>query len=199
MHFYIYAYVRSCDSKTGKAGTPSYIGKGTGKRAFTKHKNVNTPDKRYIIILESNLTEVGAFALERRLIRFWGRRDKHTGILHNLTDGGEGGSGRKHSSESISKMQKPKSDTHKLNMKKPKSDTHKLNMSLAQAGKPKPESFILSKRKTHSFIDPDGNAHTTSNLKLFCKEHRLTYSCMVSLSAGKYSKSHYLGWTKSNS
>lgn len=196
MHFYIYAYVRSRDSNNGKAGTPYYIGKGSGRRAFTKHKHVNMPDKKYIIILEAHLTEIGAFALERRLIRFWGRLDKSTGILHNLTDGGEGGSGRKHSPESISKMQKPKSDTHKLNMRKPKSDAHKSNMSLAQAGKPKPESFVASRRKTHSFIAPDGNAYVTSNLKLFCREHGLTYSCMVSLSAGAYSKSHYLGWTK---
>jgi hypothetical protein len=34
-----YAYIRSQDSITAKAGTPYYIGKGCGMRAFKKHRN----------------------------------------------------------------------------------------------------------------------------------------------------------------
>lgn len=64
LKFYVYAYIRSKDSKTAKAGTPYYIGKGSGKRAWAKHINVNKPHNNFIIILESNLSELGAFAIE---------------------------------------------------------------------------------------------------------------------------------------
>jgi hypothetical protein len=93
--YYVYAYIRAKDSPIAKAGTPYYIGKGCGKRAYVKHKNgTTTPsDKSKIVILESNLTEIGALALERRMIAWWGKKNDKTGILHNKSDGGEGTSG----------------------------------------------------------------------------------------------------------
>jgi len=94
LHFYVYAYLRNKDSLTAKAGTPYYIGKGTGDRAWKHLKSdaIQSPvDKNNIVILEQHLTELGAYALERRLIRWWGRIDKSTGILRNGSDGGQGG------------------------------------------------------------------------------------------------------------
>jgi len=94
---YVYAYIRSKDSATAKAGTPYYIGKGSNKRAFvklTKHGEISPPkNKSLIIIIEQDLTEIGALALERRLIRWYGRKDNTTGILRNKTDGGDGACG----------------------------------------------------------------------------------------------------------
>jgi hypothetical protein len=87
--FYTYAYLR-------EDGTPYYIGKGKDDRCFIKGKkeSVSPPkDKCRIIFLKQNLTEEEAFKHEIYMIAVFGRKDLGTGILRNLTDGGDGVSG----------------------------------------------------------------------------------------------------------
>jgi hypothetical protein len=103
--YYVYAYLRAKDSKTAKAGTPYYIGKWKHNRAWQSHKYIPLPNNlSNVVILESHLSELGALAIERRLIRWWGRKDLSTGILINKTNGGEGGNGLLHSEETKQKM-----------------------------------------------------------------------------------------------
>ena len=85
-NFYTYAYLRKGDR------TPYYIGKGRGKRAYDRHTHrVKVPDDRdRIIFLKENVSEKEAWDYEREMIQFYGRKDLGTGILRNLSDGGEG-------------------------------------------------------------------------------------------------------------
>ena len=83
--FYTYLWLR-------EDGTPYYVGKGTGKRGFiTKKHRVKCPTKDRIVIYPAE-TEEEAFEIEKLLIWYYGRKDKGTGCLRNLTDGGEGAS-----------------------------------------------------------------------------------------------------------
>ena len=83
--FYTYSYLRKSD------GTPYYVGKGRGKRVYDSSHNVKVPDdKDRIIFLKQNLTEEEAFNHEKYMIAVLGRKDLGTGILRNMSDGGEG-------------------------------------------------------------------------------------------------------------
>ncbi len=98
MHYYTYAYLR-------EDRTPYYIGKGKGSRIYRKTRRIKPPkDKSRIIFLKQNLTEEEAFKHEIYMIAVFGRIDLRTGILHNMTNGGEGGSGRVLSEETRRKL-----------------------------------------------------------------------------------------------
>lgn len=81
-HFYVYAYVR-------EDGTPYYIGKGCGGRIDAPHRIGLPPKIRRVLLLEG-LSEQAAFEHEMALISAIGRKDLGTGLLRNMTEGGEG-------------------------------------------------------------------------------------------------------------
>ncbi len=96
--FYTYLWLR-------ENGTPYYIGKGTGNRAFGGGKHsTRKPRSPHLIILQHWESEEKAFEMEKWWIAFYGRKDLGTGCLRNYTDGGEGGAGAIRSEETRSKM-----------------------------------------------------------------------------------------------
>ena len=71
--------------------TPYYIGIGNPRRPYKGRRRCGRPPSRdRIIILHENLEWEEACRIEKELIAFYGRKDLGTGILRNLTDGGEG-------------------------------------------------------------------------------------------------------------
>ena len=64
-------------------------------RAYSKNHRVRPPvDKTMIVFVARDLSEAAAHTLEIETIAKYGRIDNGTGCLRNLTDGGEGLSGR---------------------------------------------------------------------------------------------------------
>jgi len=160
LRFYVYAYIR-------KDNSPYYIGKGSGKRAWkhTSLDKIKSPiDLSKIVIVETNLTEFGALALERRMIRWYGRKDNNSGILRNLTDGGEGCAGYW-----VGKKRPGHGDKMRTNSNPMKKAEHRAKLKEVLAAKPK----ILNVQKTRFTKLPD-YIHPANDPNKYCFENIIT-------------------------
>jgi len=84
--FYVYAYLR-------QDGSPYYIGKGVGGRAWAPHDHGRVrkvPDLTQVVILCENLSNEDSLEHEQAWIARYGTRYDGTGVLHNMTKGGDG-------------------------------------------------------------------------------------------------------------
>ena len=96
--YYTYAYLRL-------DGTPYYVGRGKKRRAYDRKKHgVKVPSRDRILILKKGLTFEESITHEKYLIYVLGRKNNNTGILRNLTDGGEGNVGWVPTDETRSRM-----------------------------------------------------------------------------------------------
>jgi len=125
--FYVYVHRKATD------GSVFYVGKGKGNRAFSKsrrnkywYNTVRKHDFTVHIVMHFN-KEICAFSFERALIKHYGREN-----LCNLTDGGDGASGHKHSDET-------KEILSRLATGKSPSDETRKKLSLANIGREKSE------------------------------------------------------------
>lgn len=92
-HYVYHHYIKGKDK-------PFYVGKGTGRRIVSSDNRnyhwLNIADKHecYAKIIKGNMTGDESIILEKEEILKYGRLDNNTGILVNMTDGGDGLCGR---------------------------------------------------------------------------------------------------------
>jgi hypothetical protein len=144
--YYTYIYLRT-------NGTPYYVGKGSGKRAFLKRKKcyAQPPKNKKNIEIIPCLNEQQAFDLEKLLISLWGRkRYDQNGVLNNNTLGGEGVSGHRPTKLTIQKRS--------------------LQISKSLKGKPQPK-WSIERKINHSKILKN-NINIINAAKIRAKKHK---------------------------
>jgi hypothetical protein len=119
--------------------TVFYVGMGNNSRPYTKTKRSSywkkIVDKHgyYVEVLAENLSFEDAIELEIFLISLYGRKDNKTGVLCNLTDGGEG---TKNVTESVrKKISKSRKGVRNLPLDYVRNKEHCEKLSLAKKGK----------------------------------------------------------------
>jgi len=119
--------------------TVFYVGMGNNSRPYTKTKRSsywkNIVDKHgyYVEVLAENLSFEDAIELEVFLISLYGRKDNKTGVLCNLTDGGEG---TKNVTESVrKKISERRKGVRNVPLDYVITKEHREKISLAKKGK----------------------------------------------------------------
>jgi hypothetical protein len=147
--FYTYLWLR-------EDGTPYYVGKGSGRRAYqSKDHCVYRPKCDALISVQYWESEEKAFEMEKWWIAFWGRKDVSTGILRNMTNGGDGPSGWVPSEETKAKIkearkrqvctEETRAKMGRSHLGSKRSEETKQKMSRAQKGIPKKKPHGITK------------------------------------------------------
>lgn len=143
---YLYRHIRLDKNQ------PFYIGIGSDssfKRAFEKTRRSQLWNKIVsktsyeVEIIFDNLTWEEACKKEIEFISIYGRKDLGTGVLVNLTDGGEGALGRKYIAS-----QETKEKLRKSHLGFKHSDETKLKHSLIRKGKKFTEKHLLELKES---------------------------------------------------
>jgi hypothetical protein len=156
-NFVVYGYLRRGEDRFGRRGTLYYIGKGRPGRPYVRfNRRVKVPmDVDRIWIIHRDINEKTALKFEIELIKIYQRQDVNPecGILKNMTDGGEGATGRKQSKETKRKIsEKNKGQKRSLETRKRMSLSNRLRSYGEEARK----NMSNSKRgsKNHNFGKP---------------------------------------------
>lgn len=203
--YYTYAYLR-------KDRTPYYIGKGQKKRMYLPHwrgrGNFTPKNKSRIIVLKYFDEEYEAFKHEKYMISVFGRKDLETGILINLTEGGDYPPSRKN---------KKSTDIHKKRIShslkgKPKnyqvwnvgvSHNQKTKEKISKSKTGKRIDKIYTKERSekitnslckseYELLSPSGEKIITDNITKFSKENNLSASALYAVVNKK--RPHHKGW-----
>jgi hypothetical protein len=147
-NYYTYAYLRL-------DGTPYYIGRGKGRRAFVKHGNISVPPKERILFLKTNLTFIESCKHECYMIFVLGFK-REGGLLHNRTNGGEG-------SEHHSLTSEQKEKISRANKGKVKTSEHRKKLS--ESCKGREVDFSVREKISNTFrsMDVHPNGKLTQN------------------------------------
>ncbi len=217
--YYVYIYLDIRKEGQYKYGDlilnyePFYVGKGKNRRGvmhiydairgidfnnkYMKNKIrkiINeTGDMPQVIIYAENLTDEQARIEEAKLIKLIGRKDLKQGTLLNLTDGGEGHSGRKHTDEFKKKMsERVKGENHPLHKQGGHNKNTKQFMKENWVGEnnhhygKKQSEYQKGKvkeanSKRYKIIYPNGKEEIILGLKDFCINNSLNYSFMCKI------------------
>ncbi len=215
---------------------PFYIGKGKGKRMYSHERDVKNgkipnSNNTYLFRKIKNILELGlhiiynklaenidnttALLVEVKEIRKIGRSNLGLGPLCNLTDGGEGNSGKIISEASKLKMsaaakERLKDPTqhpfynkhHTLQSKRKMSDSGKIRFLDPEERKKTAEStrkgmfssgYVERVSKEISLMSPDGKIVTAKNISKFCRDNNLQNGNLYKVIRGKM-KTHR-GWS----
>ena len=171
-------------------GSPYYIGIGTPRRPYIKRRSCGyPPPKERIVILHEDLEWEEACKIEKELIAFYGRKDIGTGILRNLTNGGDGVQGYRFTEETKKKLSElNKGENSPRYGKKTSEETKK---KLSEANKGRNNNNYTPRDWYHHIYGKFLQKSPCDLIKMFPKQ-KLDSSHLSTVALGK--RSHHKGW-----